>query len=385
MTALGPGASPDSGLDLDLPGRLDKIAPGLYEKIAATPPDEHERDSTTVLAALKQTRATVMLVPGRFGGGGCGAVDAVLFQTTLGALAPAAAIATTMHHYKIAALAEVATAGDPGAGAILEDISRGAKLVASGGAESTPGRDLRTLGSRAVRDGSGYRVTGLKRPCSLSRDMDIMSLMVEIQSAEGVAEGYAQAFVDSNAEGLRVEPFWHSPVFRAAQSHAVHLDGVRLPAERLFPLRGPQGRSFAAGCYIWFQLLISASYLGVAHCIALAADPRRRSGSAAWTDAVARLGRLEAGVVEAARAVDQGADERTRLNLAVRARDRLEDELAAVGGRLLRAAGGAGFALNGLPTTLTGALNAMAFHPPQRGAREGVGLELLDPELKDVL
>ena len=378
----------------DLRGRLDAVAAGLFERIAATGPDEYERDSTPVLAALKQSRATVMLVPSRFGGGGYSAVDAVLFQTALGALAPSSAIATTMHHYKIAALADVAVAGNAGAAAILEDIARGAKLVASGGAESTPGRDLRTLGSRAVRDGEGggngdgnsvgYRVSGLKRPCSLSTSMDIMSLMVEVQSAEGVPEGYAQAFLDADAEGLRVEPFWRSPVFRAAQSHAVHLDGVRLPPQRLFPLRDQEGRRFAAGCYTWFNLLIGAAYLGVAYCVALAADPRRRVASPAWTSAVAQLRRLEDGVLEAARAIDDGADEGTRLNASVRARDRVEDELPAIGGRLLRAAGGASFARDGLHTALTGALNAIAFHPPQRGAREGVGLELLDPKLKEV-
>jgi hypothetical protein len=31
---------------------------------------------------------------------------------------------------------------------------------------------------------------------------------------------------------------------------------------------------------------------------------------------------------------------------------------------------------------LAGGLNAIAFHPPQRGSREGIGLELLDPESK---
>ena len=73
----------------------------------------------------------------------------------------------------------VAATGDGHARTILRSIAHGARLVASGGAESTPGRDLRTLASRAVRDGDGYLVTGLKRPCSLSRSMDLMSLMVE--------------------------------------------------------------------------------------------------------------------------------------------------------------------------------------------------------------
>ena len=377
----------------DLRGRLNAVAAGFYERIAAVEPDEYERDSSPVLDALKESRATVMLVPSKFGGGGRSAVDAVFFQIALGALAPSSAIATTMHHYKIAALADVAVAGDRGAASILEDIARGAKLVASGGAESTPGRDLRSLGSRAVRESgaegdsdsnsAGYRVTGLKRPCSLSTSMDIMSLMVEVQSVEGVPEGYAQAFLDADAEGLRVEPFWHSPVFRAAQSHAVHLDAVWLPPARLFPLREQQGRRFAAGCYTWFNLLIGAAYLGVAYCVAMAADSRRRVSSPAWTAAVAHLRRIEDGVIEAARLIDDHADEGKRLNASVRARDRVEDELPGVGGRLLRAAGGASFARDGLHTTLTGALNAIAFHPPQRGAREGVGLELLDPELKE--
>lgn len=365
----------------DVEARLDSVAGGLVGKLAAKPPEEHERSADDALAALKDTRAAAMLVPARCGGGGSSAADAVRFQVALGSLAPSVAIATTMHHYKLAALGNVARSGDPHAQALLAEIARDAKLIASGGAESTPGRDLRTLGSWAVRDGSDYLVTGVKRPCSLSTSMDVLSLMVELRAGDGSPHGYAQAFVPAGAAGLDREVFWHSPVFLAAGSHSVRLTDVRVPDEHVFPLRGDGGSRFAADCYLWFQLLISASYLGIAYCVADATAARRRPRD--WTLAVSRLAEIEAEVLEAARAVDEHRPVAEALNLAVRARDTVEDEVSVLGGRLLRAAGGASFARTGFYTMLAGALNAIAFHPPRRGAREGIGLELLDPESKD--
>ncbi|MFF9818657.1 hypothetical protein [Streptomyces sp. NPDC014006] len=362
--------------------RLDSVAGGLHAVLGARSPEEHEQDAGTAFAALKDSGATRMLVPVRCGGTGASASAAVRFQLALGSMAPSAAIATTMHHYKIAALGRVAESGDAHARAILEDIAAGAKLIASGGAESTPGRDLRTLGSWATRDGEEYLVTGLKRPCSLSRSMDTLSLMVELRAPDGTPEGYAQAFVPADAAGVEREAFWQSPVFLSAESHAVRLSDVRVPHEGIFPLRGEVGRRFAADCYLWFQLLISASYLGIACCLAEATATSRRAGAGRWTAAVERIRRLEAEVLDAARAVDDGRPVGEQLNLAVRARDRVEDDLGDIGGRLLRAAGGATFARTGFYTMLAGALNAIAFHPPQRGAREGIGLELLDPETR---
>lgn len=377
------GGTVEEGFVTDARARLDGVAGGLYAALAATPAMEYEQEAGTVFALLKETRATAMLVPSACGGRGVSAADAVRFQVALGSLAPSAAIATTMHHYKIAALGRVADSGDERAHTILEDIARGAKLVASGGAESTPGRDLRSLGSRAVRDSGGYRVTGLKRPCSLSISMDVMSLMVELRAPDGSPEGYAQVFADARSEGLEREPFWRSPVFLAAESHAVRLSEVRVSRDQVFPLRGETGRRFATDCYSWFQLLISASYLGIACCLAEAAPRERRAGSRRWAEAAATIRQLESSLLDAARAVDSGAPDEERLNLAVRARDRVEDEIGRVGAQLLRAAGGGSFARTGFYSTLTGALNAIAFHPPQRGAREGVGLESLAPDVKD--
>ncbi|PAZ10323.1 hypothetical protein CLM62_41320 [Streptomyces sp. SA15] len=379
------GAIQDVPAVADTEARLDTVAGGLFAALAARPPEAYEQDAKAVFALLKDTRATTLLIPRDCGGAGHTAADAVRFQLALGTLAPSAAIATTMHHYKIAALGRVATAGDENARVILRDIASEAKLIASGGAESTPGRDLRSLGSWAVRDAddAGYRVTGLKRPCSLSTSMDLMSLMVELRAPDGSPEGYAQAFVDAGAPGLERETFWRSPVFRAAESHAVRLSDVHVARDHVFPLRGETGRRFAADCYLWFQLLISASYLGVASCLAQATPPDRRAGSPRWTRAVEEIRRLEDGLLDAARAVDDDRPVGEQLNLAVEARDRVEDDITAIGGLLLRAAGGAGFALSGFATTLAGALSAIAFHPPQRGAREGIGLELLNAESRE--
>lgn len=367
---------------LDVAARLDAVAPGLAAALAGTTVADAEQDAAPVLDALRATRATAMLVPAALGGGGVAATRAVRFQVALGACAPSAAVATTMHHYKLAALGGVAADGDATAAGILRSVASRAALVASGGAESVPGRDLTSLGTRAVRDGDTYVVTGTKRPCSLSTSMDVLSLMAEVHDPDGTRVGHAQVFVEADAPGLTRTPFWRSPVLAAAQSHAVHLDAVRVPAAQVFALDGDTGGRFAVDCYAWFDVLVVAAYLGAAHALAAATPPHRR-GTARWARAVAGLVRLEEQVVAAAATFDAGEDPRVRLNAALRARDAVEDELGAVGGALLQAAGGGLFATTGLYTSLAGALNAVAFHPPARGARHGLGLELLDPDVRD--
>lgn len=368
----------------DLAERLSAGSETLMTSMVGRCSAENEDDTPRVLAALKSSGASALAIPERFGGRGATSVQAVRFQVALASLAPSAAVGTTMHHYKIAALSSVALDGSESASIVLGQIAQRCLLLASGGAESIPDRDIGNPESVAVRDGDGYRVTGRKQPCSLSESMDMISLLVQLREPDGTFAGFGQAFVEADAPGVERARFWNSPVFLGAESHSVRLSDVRMPADHLVSMVGAVGSSFATRCYIWFQILISASYMGVGWCIASATSLSRRDRPL-WTEAATALTALEGEVLEAARAVDADLPLADQLNISMRARDQVEDLIHTIGSRFLRAGGGAAFANSGLPCTLTGALNAISFHPPQRGSRTGLGLESLAPDLQNAI
>src|SRR6185436_14923959 len=60
-------------------------------------------------------------------------------------------------------------------------------------------------------------------------------------------------------------PFWNNPVLAGAESDEVHLANVAVP-EKLISYLGSPGQldALQSRGFLWFELLISASYLGIA-------------------------------------------------------------------------------------------------------------------------
>src|SRR5699024_9214539 len=133
-------------------------------------------------------------------------------------------------------------------------------LMASGFSEGTPGGSVFRPTMTARRDGDHYVLSGRKAPCSLSRSMSLLVASALVDDSER-----AVVLVFNGAEGLRREEFWKSPVLAAAESDSLLLDEVRVESDMVFltSQNDPDDVHEMTG-YLWFGLLISACYLGVA-------------------------------------------------------------------------------------------------------------------------
>ncbi|QNG20000.1 acyl-CoA/acyl-ACP dehydrogenase [Rhodococcus triatomae] len=244
---------------------LEARLPELFEALNAASLDELESEGGPAIKLFKGSRAGRLLAPVESGGLGASALDAVRIQRAVGARAPSLAVASTMHHFSLASLMEAARGGDGAHLLLLEAIAGENLLMASGFAEGTTGASVLTPSLSAERVEGGYRLDGAKRPCSLARSMDLLTASVSVDSPVGPE--LAVAVVPASAEGIEVEPFWNATVLRAAESDAVVLTDVRIAEPQLVRVGVPGAAAVdqvqQAG-FVWFELLMTASYLGIA-------------------------------------------------------------------------------------------------------------------------
>ena len=153
---------------------------------------------------------------------------------------------------------------------LLEGIATGNLLLASGFSEGrTDGGILRPTMKANVTD-EGVRLTGVKRPCSLARSMDLLTASVQVPRLDGPGDQLAVAMVPAQSEGLRVTPFWSTFALAGAESDQVSLDDVLVPAELLVRTEvsgAEQLDDIQTAGFVWFELLMMGSYLGAASAL----------------------------------------------------------------------------------------------------------------------
>jgi alkylation response protein AidB-like acyl-CoA dehydrogenase len=278
-----------------------------------------------------------------------------------------------MHHFTIATLIEI-NPQDPGPEAeVLESVARGNLYVASGFAEGRTGVSIQTSSLQVERGPGGVILNGSKKPCSLSLSMDLFT--ASTPPLEGMDAGLAAVIIPADTPGLERRPFWQSPILAGAESDEVVLHSVLVPAEDFFPLGGPgrmnevQDRGF-----LWFELLITASYLGIASALFERVLLSARGSAAERVSVASELeGAMAAleGVAQAMSAGAQGNDELARMLLVRYAVQAAIDRAASLAVELM---GGMEFIRSPEVSYLSAATRPLGFHPPKRQAA-GKGLD----------
>jgi alkylation response protein AidB-like acyl-CoA dehydrogenase len=247
---------------------MDRLLPGLDEALADVPLMQLEEPPTVGLEAFREAGGPGLLVPGDHLGAGATAVEAVQIQRAVGSRAPSVAVAVTMHHYSIATfmafLAETPRSSD---WLLLDAVAEGNLLVASGFAEGRTGRGTQQPTMDARPTDGGFVLNGTKKPCSLSHSMDMMTASLLVPSHDGDGRQLAVALIPASGDGIERTPFWSSPILAAAESHAVTLHDVEVPDRLVFRSISQTGEQLDVvqiSSSVWFELLISAAYLGVA-------------------------------------------------------------------------------------------------------------------------
>lgn len=280
---------------------VTRVAPSLVRELADGPGliALEEGGSDALATLFRDHGRPAFLVPGRLGGDGGSLVEIAHLLRWVGARCPSLAIMMTMHHHSVAAFAVGAVDGID-AEPFLRRIAEEGSLVASAFSEGRPGADIldSTVVCRPLEGGVAFQIAGRKKPCSMSHqaDLAVVGIAVEIAGGEG---GRGIALIERSLSGVGSEDSWPAELFAAAGSHSLILDGVVVPAERVLAPRangsdGLRARAAVSHAEIalstLFQLMVSASYLGMASRLCEIAL-QRRAGTAG--ERVEVIGRLE--------------------------------------------------------------------------------------------
>jgi alkylation response protein AidB-like acyl-CoA dehydrogenase len=352
---------------------LEGLLPGLDAALAAIPLLQMERPGNPAIALFRQAGGPGLLISSTFGGRGASPLQALRAQRAIASRSPSLAVATTMHHFSIASIMEI-NPEDPGMERdILESVAQGNLYMASGFAEGQTGTSILSSSLSIERGPDGLVLNGSKRPCSLSLSMDLFS--ASTPAPEGMGGGLAVAVIPADTPGIERRPFWQSPILAGAESDEVFLRDVLVPEDALLPLAGAgQADAVQDRGFLWFELLITATYLGIASALFERVLLSARGSAAERVSVASELeGAMAAleGVAQAMSAGAQGNDELARMLLVRYAVQAAIDRAASLAVELL---GGMEFIRSPEVSYLSAATRPLGFHPPKRQAA-GKGLD----------
>jgi len=344
---------------------LEQFLPSLDARLAEIPLTEIEQPGNSGLAMLRDLAGASLLIPTKYGGKGAVPAEAIQIHRAVATRSPSLAIAMTMHNFSVATLVEYLFYGDYTVD-LLKQISEAQLLVASGFAEGRAGTSILAPTMKATPlDGGGYRINGSKKPCSLSNSMHLLTASVAVPSENGSRRGVA--IVPADAEGITRKPFWNSAVLRGAESDEVKLDNVAVTNEQVFfPEVEESLDAVEAGGFLWFELLVSASYLGIASALAERVIQGKRGDSTERAQLAIDLEGAMAALEGIARAMATGDRGEAILVQALLVRYSVQRSIEQASARAAELLGGMAFINSPDVAYLLAASRALAFHPPSR-------------------
>jgi len=349
---------------------MEKALPSLDAALAGLPLAEMEKPGNPAIRIFRDHGGSGLLIPVKHGGAGATPLDAMRVQFAVGSRAPSLAIATTMHHFSVATIVEM-VAMKLGSGfewMLLEAIAQQKLLVASGFAEGRSGAGIMTSFLRVERTKDGFVVNGSKKPCSLTHSMDLLTASMIVTGRGGEPE-LAVAIIPSETPGLERRPFWTNAILAGAESDEVCLTNVAVQ-EKVVSYLGSPGQldELQSRGFLWFELLISASYLGMAAGLAERVIKIGKGGAVER----AQLGIEIIGALTAlegiARAMDgeHAGESRQELARALFVRYTVQRAIENATTLATELLGGMAFMTSSEPSYLAAAAHCLVFHPPGR-------------------
>lgn len=349
---------------------LKILMPGLDEKLSQFTLAETEQPGNPSIAVFRECGGVGLLIPKELGGLGADALQAVRVHRAIGSRSPSLAIATTMHHFSVVSLVEAAAVGSGAESLLLEAIASRNDYVASGFAEGRTGQNILTSSMQVRRTSQGLVLNGIKKPCSLSASMSLLTVSLTVPPGdEGQPAGFAVAIVPADAEGIERRPFWSSSVLGGAESDEVILRDVLVPEAFVAYLAGEaQAQAVQTRSFIWFELLISASYLGVASALVERVLLAGRGTPTERTRLAIDVEGAMAALENTARAIMNGEQDDDTLARLIMVRYAVQSAIDRVTLHAAELLGGIAFLSSNDVVCLLASARALAFHPPSRAS-----------------
>ncbi|KUN76638.1 acyl-CoA dehydrogenase family protein [Streptomyces griseoruber] len=347
---------------------LETFLPGLDDRLAALPLKERERPQGPALTLFKEAGGPGLVVPSEHRGLGASAVQAVRLQRAVASRSPSLAVATTMHHFSVAGLIQAYEATKGLEWMLLEAVADQKLLMASGFAEGRSGQSILASSITATQDGDDIVLNGAKKPCSLSASMDLLTASVTLDTGNGPQ--LAVALVSASTPGISVHPFWGTAALAGAESDEVRLEDVRVPADMV--VRTELGEDGSLDTiqnvgFIWFELMMAASYLGMASALAERVLARDRADVAERARILVELEAAMGAIVGVAAALDgDGPVGQAELLQSLVVRFSVQDTIDRVVPRCLESLGGMSYVSSDETSYLAACAAALKFHPPSR-------------------
>ncbi|MEM7677226.1 MAG: acyl-CoA dehydrogenase family protein [Myxococcota bacterium] len=351
----------------------ESYLPGLIDGISEVPFEERESSSERLIKLFRESGGPALVIPKDYSGLGASPSDAARVLRAIGSVAPSLAIATTMHHFSAATLCQLAK--DPEkAGmewALLEGISSQRLILASGFAEGRHGQGILSPTMTIVAADGGYKISGSKKPCSLSRSMDLLTASAVVPGENGQPDQLGVIIVPGTAKGISRHPFWTSNVLAGAESDEIRLNEVFVEKElvvRTEPSELSGMDELQAAGFMWFELLISSSYLGMASELVSRALKAERGSAAERAGMGVRLETATLLLNTIATHIAHGRLDNHSLADTMVARYGAQDAIIEASRLAIEMLGGMVFIKDKQVAYLAAACHCLSFHPPSRAS-----------------
>jgi alkylation response protein AidB-like acyl-CoA dehydrogenase len=346
---------------------VERLTPGLLKDLEALPFSEKETSGKVSLQMFREAKGPGLIIPKELGGMGIEPLQAIRFQRSIGAVAPSLALAVNMHHFTVALLHEYA-AESPQIRYLLKNTASSNLYLASGFAEGATSQSTLTPQMIAEPRKGGYLVSGSKKPCSLAHSMDVLTASVRIPHGQRDWR-FGVAIIPANSEGLSVRPFWQSPILAGAESEEVTLEQVQVSDQNMFlPGEGAELAAKQAGSFIWFQILVSSTYLGIGSALLRQVLLRQKGSVEGRVDVACELEGAMSMLEGVAILFQSGGrgDELIARSLFVRYS--VQQALIRMASRAVEMLGGVAFLTSNEISYLMSAVRCLAFHPPSKAS-----------------
>lgn len=353
----------------------EKYLPGLCQALSAVPLLDLEKRDNPGIDLFRAHNGPGLLVPVEYGGAGASPLDAVRAISAIASLAPSLAVGTAMHHFSVATLFVVVETQGPEAmeTILLQEIATKRLLLSSAGAEGRTRQSIVAPTMTAVPVEGGYVVNGSKKPCSLSRSMDLLTATVALPDG-----ALGLMFAPADLPGISVHPFWGSDILAGAESDEIRFTDVTVPQEFVVrpDLSDPSGvDTLQAVGFIWFECIISAVYLGITSALVARVFQGERGSVAERAAVGVRLDTATCLVEGLARMIGQRDSDNDALAKSVITRLAVQDAIGDAARQATELLGGMAFISSPEIAYLLAASQPLAFHPPSRTA---IGQSLSD-------
>ncbi|MFJ6433418.1 acyl-CoA dehydrogenase family protein [Streptomyces sp. NPDC091416] len=349
--------------------------PGLLAKLADIPLADLEKPGNNGLELFRASGGPALVIPKDYSGSGATPQEAIQVTRAIGAAAPSLAVASTMHHFSVATIFTLASSLSSSGleWALLEGIATQNLLVSSGFAEGNPGQGILSPTVGGVRKDGGVLVNGSKRPCSMSRSMDLLSASLSVPKEDGGSETLLM-LLPAETPGVSVHPFWRSNVLAGAESDEVRLTDVFVDDMLLVPTEaGEQGEldELQTVGFMWFEMLITSCYLGMASALVERAFASKKLGPQLVADLGVRIETAAQLLEGIAAQLTSRQGDNAALTKAMIARYGAQEAIVEVAGRAVEALGGMAFIGSPDVAYLLAACQCANFHPPSRSSTSG--------------